>query len=59
MKRRPMRPIDVVNHKLAREYSQGSASMDGIPWCYVQAYQGSLVDKHPVKQLTKGKRRSK
>lgn len=57
MKRKPLRAIDIVNHKVHREASQGAAAMAGIPWCYLEAHRNQTIDKHPVTRLTKAPRR--
>ncbi len=46
-----------IDRRVHRDNSQGAGSMAGIPWCYVRAHMGDLVDKHPVKRLTKAPRR--
>jgi len=57
MKRKFLRPIDIVNNKIHRDASQGAANMGGLPWCYFEAIKGNMIDSHPVKQLTKARRR--
>lgn len=53
MKRKPLRPIDIVNHAVHREASTG-----GVPECFTRkAVADAPFTKYPVKQLTKALRR--
>lgn len=56
MKRKPMRPIDVVNHLVHREASKG-----GVPECFMRTtVAGTPFVKAPaVKRLAKAERRAR
>ena len=60
MKRKPMRPIDVVNHKIHREASTGGVPAIFMQYAAEDAKKGEAIPPTfagPHSKLSQGKRR--